>query len=71
MVTDLSFYDINVKEDIIITVEWLEHSEKGSKLNLPIIVPSLGSTHYYKFGSQNSWLKYGSLSTPMHLTYEQ
>ena len=71
VITDLSSYDINVKENIIITVEWVEHSEKGNKLSLPIIIPSLGSTHYYKFGSQNSWKKYGSLSTPMYLTYEQ
>jgi hypothetical protein len=71
VITDLSSYDINIKENIIITVEWIEHSEKGSNLNLPIIIPSLGSTHYYKFGSQNSWLKYGSLSTPMYLTYKQ
>lgn len=68
---DLDHYDIKVKENIIITVEWIEHSQKGNKLSLPIIIPSLGSTHYYKFGSQNSWKKFGSLSTPMHLTYEQ
>jgi len=71
VITDLTSYDINVKENIIITVEWIEHSEKGNKLNLPIIIPSLGSTHYYKFGSQNSWKKYGSISSSMHLTYEQ
>jgi len=71
VITDLTSYDINVKENIIITVEWIDHSEKGDKLNLPMIIPSLGSTHYYKFGSQNSWKKYGSLSTSMYLTYEQ
>ena len=71
VITDLSPYDLNVKENIIITVEWIEHSVKGNKLSLPIIIPSLGSTHYYKFGSQNSWKKFGSLSTPMFLTYEQ
>ena len=71
VITDLSSYDIKIKQNIIITVEWINHSEKGNKLNLPIIIPSFGSTHYYKFGSQNSWKKFGSLSTPMHLTYEQ
>lgn len=68
---NLSTYNIIVKEDIIVTVEWIEHSANGNKLNLPIIIPSFGSTHYYKFGSQNSWEKYGGISSSMELTYEQ
>jgi hypothetical protein len=68
---DLSEYDLSVKENIIITVEWIEHSEKGDKLNLPIIIPSFGSKHYYKFGAQNSWQKYSNISSSMELTYEQ
>jgi len=71
VVTDLSPYDINVRENIIITVEWIECSEKGNKLSLPIIIPSLGSNHYYKFGSQNSWAKFENISTPMYLKYEK
>lgn len=66
---DLSPFDIIVKEDIIVAVEWIEHSDKGDLLNLPIIIPSFGSTHYYKFGSQNSWKKYGGISSSMELTY--
>ncbi|AFL81772.1 hypothetical protein Aeqsu_2312 [Aequorivita sublithincola DSM 14238] len=68
---DLTPFNIIVKEDIIVAVEWIEHSANGNKLNLPIIIPSFGSTHYYKFGSQNSWEKYGGISSSMELTYEQ
>jgi hypothetical protein len=68
---DLTPFDIIVKEDIIVAVEWIEHSEEGNLLNLPIIIPSFGSTHYYKFGSQNSWEKYGGISSSMELTYRQ
>jgi hypothetical protein len=68
---DLSPFDIIVKEDIVVAVEWIGHSEKGNELNLPIIIPSFGSTHFYKFGSQNAWEKYGSISSAMELTYEQ
>jgi hypothetical protein len=68
---DLSAFEIAIQEDIIIAVEWIEHSKNGNKLNLPIIVPSLGSTHFYKFGTQNSWQRYSNLSTPMFLTYKQ
>lgn len=68
---DLSAFEIAIQEDIIIAVEWIEHSKNGNKLNLPIIVPSFGSTHFYKFGTQNSWQRYSNLSTPMFLTYKQ
>jgi len=68
---DLLPFHIVVREDIIVTVEWIEHSEIGNKLNLPIIIPSFGSKHYYKFGSQNSWKKYGNISSSMELEYEQ
>ncbi|WP_294962068.1 carboxypeptidase-like regulatory domain-containing protein [uncultured Flavobacterium sp.] len=68
---DLSQFDITVQEDIIITVQWIEHSPDGNKLNLPIIIPSFGSTHYYKFGSQGKWEKYGKISSSMLLSYKQ
>ena len=68
---DLSQFDITIQEDIIVTVEWVEHSNDGNKLNLPIIIPSFGSTHYYKFGSQGTWERYGKISSAMVLIYKQ
>lgn len=68
---DLTKYDIKTQEDVIVTVEWLEGSKDGNKLNLPIIIPSFGSTHYYKFGSQARWQKYSNLSSSMILSYKQ
>lgn len=68
---DLTPFHIVVQEDIVMAVEWISHSKKGNKLNLPIIIPSFGSTHYYKFGSQNSWKKYGNISSSMELTYKK
>ncbi len=71
VVVDLTPFGIIVKEDVIVSVEWIEHSENGDTLNLPIIIPSFSSTHYYKLGSQNAWEKYGNMSSSMNLTYEQ
>lgn len=68
---DLTNYDIKTQEDVIVTVEWLEGSKDGNRLNLPIIIPSFGSTHYYKFGSQAKWQKYSNLSSSMILSYKQ
>ncbi len=68
---NLESNDIIVQQDIIITVEWIEKSDDGEILNMPIIVPSFGSTHYYKFGSHNRWQKFGRLSSSLFLTYEQ
>lgn len=68
---DLSTFEISTQEDIVITVEWIEHSKNGNKLNLPIIIPSFSSTHYYKLGSQGNWQKYRNISSSMILTYKQ
>jgi len=64
-------YGLKVKQDIIITIEWINTSKDGNKLSLPIIIPSISSTHYYKYGTQAKWKKYGGISTPMLLTYVQ
>ena len=71
IIVDLTPFGIIVKEDVIVSVEWIEHSENGDTLNLPIIIPSFSSTHFYKLGSQNRWEKYGNMSSSMNLTYEQ
>ncbi|MCP2029588.1 hypothetical protein L1276_004775 [Flavobacterium sp. HSC-32F16] len=70
-VVDLTPFNIITQQDIIIAVEWIEHSNDGNKLSLPIIIPSFNSTHYYKFGSQGIWEKYGKISSSMILFYQQ
>jgi len=66
---DLSQYSIETHEDIIISVEWIEASNDGDRLSLPLSVPSFGSVHYYKFSSQKKWKKYSMISTSMVLEY--
>ncbi len=63
--------DILVHDDVIIGIEWVEHSQDGSNLKLPIIIPSMGSTHYYRFGSESEWKKYSSMSIPMMVFYQK
>jgi len=71
VIVDLTKYDIIIQQDIIITAEWIESSKNGTLLSLPLIIPSFGSVHYYKYGSQAKWKKYKMISTAMILTYEQ
>ncbi|KYG72227.1 carboxypeptidase-like protein [Roseivirga ehrenbergii] len=68
---DLSELNLVVRGDIAIGAEWIEHSKNGRRLSLPMIVPSIGSTHFYKYGSQSDWKKFSSLSSAMLLTYEK
>ena len=68
---DLLEYNIKANDNIIITVEWIESSKSGDTLSLPIFVPSLSSTHYYKQGAQSKWVVYKMISTAMVLTYKQ
>jgi hypothetical protein len=68
---DLSNYEITVNQDIIITIEWIEASEKGDTLSLPIFAPSLSAIHYYKQSAQSKWRKYRLISTTMLLNYKK
>lgn len=68
---NLEDFNIIVQDDVIVSVQWIEHSKNGNTLNLPMIIPSFGSVHYYKFGSQNKWEVYSKISSSMILTYKQ
>jgi RIO-like serine/threonine protein kinase len=63
---DLSPYNILVSENIIVSLEWISKSAKGKSLTLPIVMPTL-SAHFYKYGSQNKWKRFNSMSTYMEL----
>ncbi len=67
---DLAPYQVFVKEDVIVAVEWIEHSQKGRVLQLPITMPAF-ATHYYKYGSQDKWKRFRGMSTAMVLTVKQ
>lgn len=68
---NLEDYNIIVQEDVIISVQWIDYVGSGNTLHLPVIAPSFGSVHYYKYGSQNRWERYGKVSSSMILTYKQ
>ncbi|MEM8526886.1 MAG: carboxypeptidase-like regulatory domain-containing protein [Bacteroidota bacterium] len=64
---DLSPYEIVLQENFAASVEWIYSSEKGEYLQMPIAMPVLGSTHYYRFGSQNEWKRFRGMSAPIYL----
>lgn len=64
---DLSPYQIFAKGKIIATITWVYHSQKGKFLQLPLTLPAIGSTHYYRYGSQNRWKRFRGMSTAMQL----
>ncbi|NJK98116.1 MAG: hypothetical protein HC905_27260 [Bacteroidales bacterium] len=63
---DLTPYSLVVSDDIVVSVEWISKSQKGDLLSLPIIMPTT-HVHFYKFGSQNKWKRYNSMTTYMEL----
>ncbi|MEM6317112.1 MAG: carboxypeptidase-like regulatory domain-containing protein [Bacteroidota bacterium] len=67
---DLVAQQIFVESDVIVAVEWIEYSQKGNALGLPITIPTLG-THFYKYGSQNRWKRFRGMSTAMELTVKK
>ncbi len=64
---DLSSYNIYAKGKIAIAITWIYHSDKGTRLSMPNTFPVFGSTHYYRFGSQNKWKRFASMSSAMQL----
>jgi ribosome biogenesis protein Nip4 len=68
---DISDLQVSVDEDVIVGIEWIEHSENGKNLSLPMIVPSLGSTHFYRYGSQSKWKRFRGISTALMVQYRE
>lgn len=69
---DLSPYNIECnKGKIAVSVEWVYGSKNGTFLALPIAMPVPGSTHLYKYGSQNKWKTFASMSSSLELTVMQ
>ena len=67
---DLATHPLFVKADVIVVVEWIEHSKNGRFLQLPITMPAF-ATHFYKYGSQDKWKRFRGMSTAMVLTVKQ
>ena len=68
---DISDLQMSVDEDILVGIEWIEHSKNGKNLSLPMIVPSLGSTHFYRYGSQSKWKRFRGISTALIVRYRE
>ena len=66
---DLMPYQIMTSRSVIVGVEWIGHSKNGKYLTLPITVPSVGSVHFYKYGSQNKWKRFDLMSSCIELEY--
>ncbi len=65
---DFTPYELTLTEDFAVSVEWIYHSPKGKYLQMPIAMPVLGSTHYYRYGSQNSWESFSNMSAAIYVS---
>ena len=66
---NLAPYNIYANENIIVSLSWIYHSEKGNRLKLPISFPVINGFHYYRFAARDKWKKFKNMSTPMLLKY--
>ncbi len=65
---DLSAYQIQPGDAFVASAEWVYAGGKGNRLSFPITIPSVGATHFYKYGSQNNWKKFAQMSAAMEVT---
>lgn len=63
---DLRSFGLIYQQDVMVSLEWIYHSEKGNALRLPIAMPAF-TKHYYRYGSQNNWKIYRGMSTAMYM----
>ncbi|MBC7915369.1 MAG: carboxypeptidase-like regulatory domain-containing protein [Pyrinomonadaceae bacterium] len=64
--SDLTEYGIILNEDVIVSLEWISKSSKGTILNIPIVMPT-PHAHFYKYASQDRWKRFNAMSTYMEL----
>ena len=65
---DLMPYQIITSDDVIVSVQWIDSTGKGSAVQMPIQMPA-AATHYYRYGSQDRWKKFRGMTTSMNLTF--
>ncbi|HMO39668.1 MAG TPA: carboxypeptidase-like regulatory domain-containing protein [Saprospiraceae bacterium] len=65
---DLSAYQIQPAVAFVASAEWVYAGGKGNRLSFPITIPSVGATHFYKYGSQNNWKKFAQMSAAIEVT---
>lgn len=65
---DFTAFELTLSEDFAVSIEWVYHAANGKYLQLPIAMPILGSTHFYRYGSQNTWEEYGNMSAAIYVT---
>lgn len=65
----LSSYQVfSPDREFAVAIEWVYASAKGRQLTMPITVPALGAIHFYKYGSQNKWKKFSSMSAAIEVS---
>jgi len=62
---DLTQYELLTKKNFIATLQWIDASDDGKYLAMPISFPVFGKHHYYKFGSQAKWKHFRNMSVSM------
>ncbi len=60
---------INLPTNFILAIEWIESSNDGSVLTMPMKIPKLGSKHFYKFGATQDWKKFGQITSSIYVSY--
>jgi hypothetical protein len=64
---DLSPHELYIDQTVIVALEWIGHSKKGSVLGLNLEMPVPHGLHYYKFGSKNKWKRFPGMASVMNI----
>lgn len=56
-------YQIDLPKKFAMALQWIDYSDDGKILSMPMIIPSLGGKHLYKFGSQAKWKRFRNIAS--------
>ncbi len=68
---DLEKYELQFKQPIIVALQWIDYSEDGTRLSVPLKFPTIDGQHFYKFGSQAKWKRFQNMASSLQLKVVQ
>lgn len=66
-IIDLEKYDLQFNQTIIVALQWIDYSEDGTRLSMPLKFPKVNGQHFYKFGSQAKWKHFQNMASSLQL----
>lgn len=66
-IINLEKYELRFNQTIIVALQWIDYSEDGTRLSMPLKFPKVNGQHFYKFGSQAKWKHFQNMASSLQI----